>query len=321
LEANRLMAEIKQDVRQFYDQIGWSLVGEDLYQNARYEDLRPVSQEYIHRCHLRVGRRLAPAGRYLLDAGSGPIQYLEYFEYSRNYQYRVCADISITALIEARKRLANHPELQIANRDLQTTNYEHGMFVVADVANLPFKSAVFDGIVSLHTIHHLPEDEHLQAYEGLYRVLAPGKSAVVVNGWPSSKIMAFFDPLVRLNYRLRRLAKRLRGRTQPAYVQKHATEANSEARPQKGTFTSRHDIAWIKNEVGSLMPVEIQVWRSASVRFLRAVIYPWLAGKYWLRLLFWLEERYPHYFGENGQYPLIVIKKKSGDALTGKEIS
>lgn len=298
------MADIKQDVRQFYDQIGWSLVSEDQYQNARYEDLRPVSREYIHRCHLRVGRRLAHSGRFLLDAGSGPIQYPEYFEYSRNYQYRVCADISITALKEARKRL------NIIASETRTADREHGLFVVADVANLPFKPEAFDGIVSLHTIHHLPEEEHLQAYEGLYRLLAPGKSAVVVNGWPSSRIMAFFDPLVRLNYRLRRWMKRLLGRKTPPEPQQD--------RPQKGTFTSRHDVAWIKNEVGSRMPVEILVWRSASVRFLRAVIYPWLAGKYWLRLLFWLEERNPHYFGENGQYPLIVIRK-SGSVIHNQE--
>ncbi len=52
-----------------------------------------------------------------------------------------------------------------------------GCIVVADIANLPFKPDVFDGVVSLHTIHHLPEDEHLQAYSELYRVLAPGSSA------------------------------------------------------------------------------------------------------------------------------------------------
>ena len=73
-----MTADIKQEVRQFYDQVGWSRVGDDLYQNARYEDLRPVAREYIHRCHLRVSRHLdghttSPqlSGRFLLDAGSG----------------------------------------------------------------------------------------------------------------------------------------------------------------------------------------------------------------------------------------------------------
>ena len=61
-----------QQVREFYDRIGWSQVGDGLYQNARYEDLRPVAQEYIHKCHLRVNRHLDPQGRFFLDAGSGP---------------------------------------------------------------------------------------------------------------------------------------------------------------------------------------------------------------------------------------------------------
>jgi len=28
-----------------------------------------------------------------------------------------------------------------------------------------------------------------------------------------------------------------------------------------------------------------------------------------LRLLFWCEERFPRFFGEHGQYPLVVIRK------------
>ena len=295
-----MSTEVKQEVRQFYDQIGWSLVGEDLYQNARYEDLRPVSHEYIHRCHLRVSRHLASSGRFLLDAGSGPIQYPEYLEYSNGYQYRVCADISITALKEARKRIG-----------------EHGLFVVADVANLPFKQGAFDGIVSLHTIHHLPEDEHLQAYAGLYNLLAPGKSAVIVNGWPSSPLMERYEPLVRFSNRVKHLFNRLLGRTKtatdeagsPSKTVKNREEKRSSSQP-KGTFTSRHDVAWMKNVVGKNIPVEILVWRSASVRFLRAVIFPWLGGRYWLRLLYRLEERHPHEYGEKGQYPLIVIRKE-----------
>ena len=41
------MTEVKQEVRQFYDEVGWKLVSSDIYQNARYEDLRPVSRRYI----------------------------------------------------------------------------------------------------------------------------------------------------------------------------------------------------------------------------------------------------------------------------------
>ena len=55
------------------------------------------------------------------------------------------------------------------------------------------------------------------------------------------------------------------------------------------------------------MEFEILVWRSVSVRWLRALIHGLTGGRLWLRLLFWLEERFPRWFGENGQYPLVVV--------------
>lgn len=282
--------DTKRQVREFYDQIGWQEVSEGMYQNAHYEDLRQVSRQYIHNCHLRLLRHLSPAGRFFLDAGSGPIQYPEYLEYSRGYRYRVCADISITALQEARKRIGSH-----------------GLFVVADIANLPFKDEVFEGVVSLHTIHHLPEAEHLQAYRELFRVLYPNRAAVVVNGWSSSRLMRIFEPLMRLSRTVRTAAGRLRRKA--GLPSKSIRSGESADGTPKGTFTNRHDYDWVLNVVGAQMPLEIRVWRSVSVHFLRTLIHPRLGGRHLLRLLYWLEERFPHYFGKNGQYPLIVIRK------------
>jgi len=291
------MSEMKQEVQRFYDQVGWKLVCEDVYQNARYEDLRPVSRQYIHDCHMRVACQLKPHGRYLLDAGSGPVQYPEYLEYSRDYQFRICADISITALKEARKRLG-----------------EQGQYVVADIANLPFEPGAFDGVVTLHTIHHLPEAEHIRAFDELFRVLAPGSAAAVVNGWDHSTLMALAEPFVRLGNSLRHLFDRLGGKvSQPASDEapRRPTQSKKAHKLEtgKGTFTEKHDAAWIKTEVGRRMPVEILVWRSVTVRFMRALIHPRLGGRQALRLLFWLEERFPHFFGKYGQYPLIALIK------------
>jgi SAM-dependent methyltransferase len=175
-------------------------------------------------------------------------------------------------------------------------------------------------VVSLHTIHHLPEDEHLQAYSELHRVLAPGSSAVVVNGWPSAALMKRFEPLVRFSLRVRSLFQRLAGKSDPRSEGENAPAKKKKKRPEngspKGTFTSRHDVAWMRSEVGSRMPLEILAWRSASVRFLRNLIFPWLGGRYWLRLLYHLEERSPQHYGEIGQYPLIVIQKMSKEEST-----
>ena len=293
--------EIKQEVREFYNQVGWQEVSEGVYQNARYEDLRPVSRAYIHRCHMRVAEQLNPHGRYLLDAGCGPIQYPEYLEYSRGYEKRVCVDISSLAIQEARRRIG-----------------EHGLFVVADIANLPFKPEVFDGVVSLHTIHHLPLSEHEQAYRELYRVLAGSARAVVVNGWDSA-LMVFFNPLIHWVERFYSWKQRNARNRQPLRVshgdraemrdpQSEAGNLAVDHGPQ-GTFVHKHNASWLKNHVGQIMPVEIRVWRSVSVRFLRTFIHDGRGGRQILRILSWLEERFPRFFGEKGVYPLIVISK------------
>jgi SAM-dependent methyltransferase len=284
----------RQEVRAFYDQIGWSQVGEGLYQNARYEDLRPVVREYIHRCHLRINRFLAEGGKYLLDAGSGPVQYPEYLTYSKTYQYRVCADISITALREARQRVG-----------------PHGLYVVADVSRLPFRDEIFDGIVTLHTIHHVPFEEQIVAYQELYRTLRPGQSAAVVNGWQTPVLMQKLAWLISLQGFVYKWIERfnriiLRRKIEPST----APTVQAVGTVPTGTYTVHWEPTSLKAEFARLgIAAEIRSWRSLSVRFTRAVMHAWLGGRLWLRLVFWLEDRFPTYFGENGQYPLIVIRK------------
>ena len=273
------MDNTKQQVREFYDQIGWSQVGSGLYQNARYEDLRPISHEYIHKCHLRVNRYLAANGDFLLDAGSGPVQWPEYLTYSAGYRFRVCADISITALREARTRLGRR-----------------GLYVVADIANLPFRGDVFDGAVSMHAIHHLPLSEHKHAYQELVRVLKPARNAVVVNGWDNPRLMRAAEPFIRLG-------RFLSGRA----AKRKKDWANVE--DQAGTFVGKMTPSWLKSELKGAVSIEIHPWRSLSPRFMRWFVRPQMGGRLFLRIVFWLEERFPRFFGENGQYPLIVISK------------
>src|ERR1700690_393862 len=273
------MENTKQQVREFYDQIGWSQVGEGLYQNARYEDLRPVARDYIHGCRLRVNRYIASRGDFLLDAGSGPVQWPEYLTYSEGYRFRVCLDISITALREARTRLA-----------------AKGLYVVADIANLPFKSDAFDGIVSMHTIHHLPLSDHRGAYLGLHRVLKPERSAAIVNGWDHPRLMLLTRPVVRL---IRFIRSGSFGK------RKKNWQAEDE---QEGTFVKKLTPRWLKRELHDI-DLEIFAWRSLSTVFLKTVVNPRWGGKTFLRFVFWLEDHFPRFFGENGQYPLIVIHK------------
>ena len=64
-----------------------------------------------------------------------------------------------------------------------------------------------------------------------------------------------------------------------------------------------------EREIGSKLPLEIWVWRSISVKDMRTFIHEGWGGRGILRGLYWLEERFPHWFGKNGQYPLVVLRK------------
>lgn len=268
----------KQKVREFYDEIGWQQEENGAYQNARFEDLRPVVREYIHRTRMRVMGGLLPKGRFLLDAGSGPVQYEEYKTYSQGYHMRVCLDISIQALRAARERIG-----------------DHGLFVVGDLVNLPFRMDSFDGAVSMHAIHHLSLSEHLGAYGEIHRVLALGRKAAIVNGWYQPLLIRLAEPLIGL-------MRRVSGRSE-----KRKREWLGEEDPA-GTFVQKMTPEWFKREIGSKLVIELKPWRSLSTRILRWFVRPF-GGRILLKLVFWLEDLFPRFFAENGQYPLIVINK------------
>lgn len=289
-------AMVKAQVRQFYDSVGWQQIGEGLYQNARYEDLRPVSREYLQRCHLRVGRFLPEEGIYLLDAGSGPIQYPEYLEYSNGFCYRVCLDISRQALVEARQRIG-----------------DHGLFVIGDLADLPFREAAFEGVVSLHSVHHLPLTEHERAFRDFYRCLQPGGRSAVVYTWgPDSPLMRLCQPMIRLANALLGVLRRLRRQRAARF----ATTAEAQVLlTTSGTHTFRQDYAWFRETLSDLPGLEVRVWRTVSTAFLRALIHRPLLGSLWLRLLYRCEEMAPRLLGRLGQYPLIVFAKPATGRL------
>jgi SAM-dependent methyltransferase len=282
---------IQQQVRSFYDAVGWKQIGPGVYQNARYEDLRPVSREYVHRCHLRFGGYLPPTGRLFLDAGSGPIQYPEYLSYSKGYRRRVCLDISRLALAEARQRVG-----------------EHGLYVIGDLARLPFCREAFDGAASLHTLHHLPAAEQRPALAELARCLAPGGRVGVVYSWGEhAGIVRCTRPLVQLAESARSMVRRLRRRTPPARTTDQGEVESLLQSP--GSYTFKHDFRWAKETLQPLGEARIVVWRSVSTAMLRALVHPMLFGRAALRLLFALENLASDAFGRHGAYSTLLVTK------------
>jgi SAM-dependent methyltransferase len=162
---------IEDQVRDFYDDRGWqagTADGEDVYADAQlWEDLRPCAVAYVSACRRKVLDHLPLGGERILDAGSGPIQYPEYLEYSSGFAKRVCVDLSQRALDEARTKLG-----------------DRGDYVRASLLDLPFRDDHFDAAVSLHTIYHIEQDRQEDAVRQLVRVLRPGAGAAIVYANP-----------------------------------------------------------------------------------------------------------------------------------------
>jgi ubiquinone/menaquinone biosynthesis C-methylase UbiE len=115
--------------------------------------------------HLSLLDRFS-GGEFVLDAASGPIANPEMVAYSWFYKYRVCVDISLTALQEAATKLEGK-----------------GFCCMADICQLPFRDGVFDAVESGYTIQHIAESRQSRAVAELYRVLMWQLAAGWSFGW------------------------------------------------------------------------------------------------------------------------------------------
>lgn len=269
------------NVMNFYEELGWKKSENDNFEDAeQFEDLRPICQDYIHNCHLRINKYLS-GGKYLLDAASGPVQYPEYLTYSEHFELRVCADVSFTALLAAKSKLK-----------------DKGIYVQCDITQLPFADGTIDGFVSLHTIYHVPKEKQLAAFQEFERVLSPNKSGVVVYSWGDhSAMMKILHFILRAwNFLSKRLLK------MPSQTQ------TSGSKPP--LYFYAFDYPWFRDNLAIRSQWQIKTWRSINVPVSKFFIQEYFGGKQILTTLLTLENTFPNFFGKIGQYPLLVYRKK-----------
>lgn len=177
------MADAKkteQSLESFYDKKGWKKDAAGHSTDAAlWEDLRPCAEEYVSACRLRLMQFIPDKGDKILDAASGPIQYDEYLQYSKNFRLRTCVDISASALEQAKARLG-----------------EKGEYVKASLLELPFGDSEFDAALSLHTIYHIEKNAQAKAVRELLRVTKPGAPVIVVYANPD-KLLSRVKRLVK----------------------------------------------------------------------------------------------------------------------------
>jgi hypothetical protein len=93
-------------------------------------------------------------------------------------------------------------------------------------------------------------------------------------------------------------------------VQEQSTDTEETKVMQAPTLYSfKYDYQWLRQQAGHLPEFDVRVWRTASSGFLRAFIFKPLFGQFWLRILYWVEERAPRLMGRVGQYPMVLFEK------------
>ncbi|MCB1993159.1 MAG: class I SAM-dependent methyltransferase, partial [Geminicoccaceae bacterium] len=169
-EDKRLTETVAASVRRWYDEHGWQRdAGSGLFRDtATFSGAgssgSPGAAHYEARSYQDLDGTFG-AGRYFIDAASGALAHSEYIPWSSEFSARICIDISGVALREARQRLG-----------------DHGLYIQANLAQLPLGDNSIDGGVSAYTIQHIAADEQALAVQELARVLATGHYLYILTG-------------------------------------------------------------------------------------------------------------------------------------------
>ena len=276
------MNKAEEKVSKFYNKLGWETdvgITEDA---RRFEDLRESAKDYLSRCRLRVLRHIPETGENIIDMASGPIQYEEYLEYSKNFKKRYCVDLSSSALEDAKKKIG-----------------DHGVFLNGSFFDIPLDENFFDCAISLHTIYHIDKDKQEEAVRKLIYVTKPGQPIIVVYSNPS-KIFKWVSRLIRLPFLLLRKPKELLEKLIKKSVQKKDLDL----------YFYTHPIKWWNRFGDVATNIKIMPWRSLNTDIQKCLIPNNEMGKKMFDMIFNLEERFPNFFVKYFCYSIIIIKKR-----------
>lgn len=270
-----------EQVQAFYDQIGWRKTKDGKYEDTeRFVDTRPVLNNYFGHCNNRIRKYIASSGKYLVDVACGPIHYDAYRSMSDGYDYRICIDVSLQAL-----------------RDAQCQMGDKGIYLMADITNLPLQDQSVDSVISLHTVYHVAADRQMTALKEIHRILKPTATGVVIYSWGDHSLFMSTALLP------------IRGFNGLCSLLKRINSSPNVGEPQPYSYT--HCYRFIKKQPFGFY-IDVVVWSSISSDFTKTYITGGRFGRLILKVVWKLEEMFPQFAGRFGQYPLFVIKKSPG---------
>ncbi len=271
----------KQRIFNYYEKINYQdFEGHQVYADAnKFVDFRPIALEYTQHGFSNVRQYIHQTGKYFVDAGCGPVAFKEYVFLAEGFEYRICIDISANALLQAQKNLAkyNHP----------------GIFICADLTNLPLKENIADAVICQHALFHVQKNLQLTAMNELARIAKPETKIAIVYDWFYHSL---FMNIALGPFQLYRIARHFAGKAYARIFKKN-----------KLYFYSHSKKWFYKNNPGSKM--NMYAWRSINKHFSDIYVHKKLGGKKLLDYILEMEKKYPEKMGRIGEYAVIVIEK------------
>lgn len=243
-----------------------------------FVDFREVPLAFSRKCIRRLNSHFQHGGRFLLDAGSGPIAQDEYLEFGTHFDQRVCVDLSAEVLGVAQAKLG-----------------ARGAYLLASLTNLPIQDHSVDAVTCNHVIYQIPPGQQAAVVKELWRVLKPGGVAVIV----------YWRRDTPLQWRLERLARLFAG-SAGEVAASPAASSTPDHFPQSLEWFERQDWPF---------RYEIEPFRVIGNAFMRSYVSNDWVGKLFLDAVYALQQIAPAHSGRYGQMPAIVLRKN--DAQSG----
>jgi SAM-dependent methyltransferase len=260
------------NVREYYEKEGWVTDEKNVFADTNvFVDLRKTSWKYTKKCIRRLNKYFKNGGRYLLDAGSGPIPHNELLEYSAQFRQRVCIDLAVPALRICKSKLG-----------------DKGICLQADLTNIPIMTGSIDAVTCNHVIYHIPAEKQAAAFREVWRVLRPGGVGVVVYAWRRSPIA----------WALGQVGKLLTG-------DRRSGETDL---PEPDLYYHAYSLHWFRSQKWPFR-YRIDTFRIVDNEFMRRYISDNWLGRTITQIFFSTQLLFPGLCGKYGAYPAIVIFK------------
>ncbi len=274
----------KKRVFDYYNEVDYKIKDSlKIYEDSsKWVDFREVSSTYIKNSFTKSSCYYPTAGDYILDIASGPIGLPEYMSLSDGYTYRICVDISINALIQAKINIENAGK--------------KGIYICGDITNIPLQDNSVDTVLSQHTLYHIPKNDQETAVNEMYRVASQDSKIVIIYSW------FYHSWFMNLSLNVIQLYRILRHFAGKMYVRL--------VKSKPRLYFYPHSPRWFKKTFEFSNDIEFFCWRSTNKYFLDFYIHKWIFGKKILDRLIKIEDKHSRFMSKFGEYPAIVITKR-----------